>query len=327
MRGRWPRSSVLRLRRSGQRRCAWQSHCFQPETPMIDRSLADVINPSMPTSDGAGVKLRRSLGAQRGLYVDPFLMLDEFYSDDPGDYLAGFPAHPHRGFETVTYMLDGHMRHEDHLGNRGDLGPGRRAVDDGGARDHPLRDAAAERGPHARIPALAQPAGEGKDEAGQLPGHPGARDPADEAAGRRRCAGYCRHLRDRWQGGPRTGQRRRRQAQHRSTRISTCVCRREPRSTPGSRPDTAPFSMPTKAARASARSRAARPLPHRAAGVLSDGESLRVQAGGEGVQFLLLAARPLREPVMQYGPFVMNTREEIEQAVADYREGRLGALA
>ncbi len=84
----------------------------------------DRIIESTPTSDGAGVKLRRSLGSQRGLYVDPFLMLDEFYSDDPDDYLAGFPAHPHRGFETVTYMLDGHMRHEDHLGNRGDLGPG-----------------------------------------------------------------------------------------------------------------------------------------------------------------------------------------------------------
>ena len=90
---------------------------------MSTRSLARVIE-SMPTSDGAGVKLRRSVGSQRGLYVDPFLMLDEFYSDDPDDYLAGFPSHPHRGFETVTYMLDGHMRHEDHLGNRGDLGPG-----------------------------------------------------------------------------------------------------------------------------------------------------------------------------------------------------------
>src|SRR5580658_5820298 len=87
------------------------------------RTLNRVI-PSVPTSDGAGVKLRRSVGSQRGLYLDPFLMLDEFYSDDPQDYLAGFPSHPHRGFETVTYMLDGHMRHEDHLGNRGDLGPG-----------------------------------------------------------------------------------------------------------------------------------------------------------------------------------------------------------
>jgi redox-sensitive bicupin YhaK (pirin superfamily) len=66
-----------------------------------------------------------------------------------------------------------------------------------------------------------------------------------------------------------------------------------------------------------------RPLPHRAAGVLSDGDGVRVVAGAEGVRFLLLAARPLREPVVQYGPFVMNTREEIEQALADYRDGTL----
>src|SRR5499426_2037105 len=90
---------------------------------MTIRKLERVI-PSIPTSDGAGVKLRRSLGSSQTLRHDPFLMLDEFYSDDPNDYLAGFPSHPHRGFETVTYMLDGHMRHEDHLGNRGDLGPG-----------------------------------------------------------------------------------------------------------------------------------------------------------------------------------------------------------
>src|SRR5579862_5538538 len=87
------------------------------------RALTQIIA-SIPTSDGAGVSLRRSLGSQRGLYLDPFLMLDEFFSDDPDDYLAGFPSHPHRGFETVTYMLDGHMRHQDHLGNVGDLGPG-----------------------------------------------------------------------------------------------------------------------------------------------------------------------------------------------------------
>jgi len=71
----------------------------------------------------------------------------------------------------------------------------------------------------------------------------------------------------------------------------------------------------------------AKRLPHRAAGVLSDGDSLRVEAGPEGVNFLLLAARPLREPVVQYGPFVMNTREEIEQALADYRDGRLATAA
>ena len=88
-----------------------------------ERTLRTVIN-SQATSDGAGVKLRRSLGSARGLHLDPFLMLDEFFSDDPDDYIAGFPPHPHRGFETVTYMLDGRMRHQDHLGNTGDLGPG-----------------------------------------------------------------------------------------------------------------------------------------------------------------------------------------------------------
>src|SRR5512145_3485897 len=90
---------------------------------MSKRKLQAVIE-SVAASDGAGVSLRRSLGSRPNLRIDPFLMLDEFYSDDPEDYLAGFPSHPHRGFETVTYMLDGHMRHEDSFGNRGDLGPG-----------------------------------------------------------------------------------------------------------------------------------------------------------------------------------------------------------
>src|SRR5687768_4099402 len=90
---------------------------------MTTRTVKSVIQ-SIATSDGAGVKLRRSLGQSRGLYHDPFLMLDEFSSENPGDYIAGFPSHPHRGFETVTYLLDGHMLHEDHLGNRGDLSSG-----------------------------------------------------------------------------------------------------------------------------------------------------------------------------------------------------------
>ncbi len=90
---------------------------------MSTRTLQRVIE-SVPTSDGAGVKLRRSLGQSAWARVDPFLMLDEFSSDDPDDYLAGFPAHPHRGFETVTYMLDGHMRHEDHLGQPATSGGG-----------------------------------------------------------------------------------------------------------------------------------------------------------------------------------------------------------
>src|SRR5580765_1651084 len=90
---------------------------------MTTRKLEQII-PSVPASDGAGVKLRRSLGRAQNLRLDPFLMLDEFSSDNADDYIAGFPNHPHRGFETVTYMLDGHMLHQDHMGNRGDLKSG-----------------------------------------------------------------------------------------------------------------------------------------------------------------------------------------------------------
>src|SRR5947209_5460717 len=90
---------------------------------MTTRTVQKIIQ-SIPASDGAGVKLRRSLGQSNYARLDPFLMLDEFSSDDAADYIAGFPAHPHRGFETVTYILDGHMLHEDHLGNKGNLKSG-----------------------------------------------------------------------------------------------------------------------------------------------------------------------------------------------------------
>ena len=103
---------------------------------MTDRTLERIV-PSVAASDGAGVKLRRSLGATQALRHDPFLMLDEFYSDNPDDYLAGFPPHPHRGFETVTYMLDGRMRHRDNKGNEGVRGKvsaeSSRAAGSGGA--------------------------------------------------------------------------------------------------------------------------------------------------------------------------------------------------
>jgi redox-sensitive bicupin YhaK (pirin superfamily) len=90
---------------------------------MSTRKLQRVIQ-AVPTSDGAGVKLRRSLGQSQDARLDPFLMLDHFSTDQADDYIAGFPPHPHRGFETVTYMLDGHMQHKDHLGNTGELKSG-----------------------------------------------------------------------------------------------------------------------------------------------------------------------------------------------------------
>jgi quercetin 2,3-dioxygenase len=292
---------------------------------MNPRSLIHVIE-SIPTSDGAGVKLRRSLGSQRGLHVDPFLMLDEFYSDNPDDYLSGFPAHPHRGFETVTYMLDGHMRHEDHLGNRGDLGPGdvqwmtaARGIihsempqqSAGRMRGFQLwlnlpsqekmRPAAYRDIPAGEIPLLKLPRG------GEVKVIAGALELDEETV-----------------HGPVNGS---------GAKLSTDPLYLDVRLPAGAEfgaPIAAGHSAFLYAYEGSAKVGtvgAAKPLPHRAAGVLSDGDSVRVEAGGDGVRFLLLAARPLREPVVQYGPFVMNTREEIEQALADYRDGRLASAA
>ncbi len=292
---------------------------------MNTRTLIHVIE-SMPTSDGAGVKLRRSLGSQRGLHVDPFLMLDEFYSDNPDDYIAGFPAHPHRGFETVTYMLDGHMRHEDHLGNRGDLGPG------------DVQWMTAARGIiHSEMPQQSEGRMRGFQLWLNLPSKEkmkpaGYRDiPAGEIpqvllpqGGEVKVIAGTLTLDGASTSGPVNGS---------GAKLST-----DPMYLDVRLPAGAVFSAPVAAGynaflytyEGSADigpAGAAKPLPHRAAGVLSDGESVRVQAAAEGVRFLLLAAKPLREPVVQYGPFVMNTREEIEQALADYRDGRLGAAA
>ncbi len=292
---------------------------------MNTRTLVHIIE-SMPTSDGAGVKLRHSLGSRRGLYVDPFLMLDEFYSDNPDDYIAGFPSHPHRGFETVTYMLDGRMRHEDHLGNRGDLGPGS------------VQWMTAARGIiHSEMPQQSEGRMRGFQLWLNLPSKekmkPASyRDiPADEIplvklphGGEVKVIAGTIKLASDAISGPVNGS---------GAELTT-----DPLYLDVRLPAAAEFSAPVAAGlnafiytyEGSAQigtADAAKPLPHRAAGILSDGDSVRVQAGAAGVRFLLLAARPLREPVVQYGPFVMNTREEIEQALADYRDGHLATSA
>jgi len=87
------------------------------------REVLDVIVP-VYVMEGAGVRLRRSIATQTLDYIDPFLLFDHFGSDNPNDYLAGFPMHPHRGIETVTYMLDGHIDHRDSMGNSGTIGTG-----------------------------------------------------------------------------------------------------------------------------------------------------------------------------------------------------------
>jgi redox-sensitive bicupin YhaK (pirin superfamily) len=277
---------------------------------MTIRKLERVIA-SIPASDGAGVKLRRSLGASQLTRHDPFLLLDEFFSDDPDDYLAGFPAHPHRGFETVTYMLDGHMQHKDNHGNTGDLGPGdvqwmsaARGIihsempqqTEGRMRGFQLwlnlpakekmKPAAYRDIPASKIPVVEKAGIKAKIIAGKLgettgPIHGGSTDPyyfdvhlePGAVFEEGLPAGHNAFLYV-YEGEALVGEER-------------------------------------------------KPLGHRSAGLLAPGDSVRIEAGNRGAQVLVLAGKPLHEPVVQYGPFVMNTRAEIEQAIADYQSGAL----
>lgn len=285
------------------------------DTTTQHRRLQAVIE-SVAASDGAGVRLRRSLGSGRNLRFDPFLMLDEFFSDDPDDYLAGFPSHPHRGFETVTYMLDGHMRHEDSFGNRGDLGPG----------DVQWMTAA-----HGIIHSEMPQQTEGRMRGFQLWINLPAREKLKPAAYRdipsreiptvalagggevRVIAGEFEHDGVRT-AGPIGG-------------LST-----EPRYFDVRLPAQASLVVPTPANHNTflyvyegdaVVGTEAKALPFRAAGLLTPGDEVLLRAGGQGVRLLLLSGKPIGEPVVQYGPFVMNTPEEIQQALLDYQRGRL----
>ncbi len=285
------------------------------------RALKQVI-PSLATSDGAGVKLRRSIGAHASLRLDPFLMLDEFGTDNPGDYIAGFPPHPHRGFETVTYMLDGRMQHRDHLGNVGDLGPGSVQWMTAGRgvihSEMPLQESGRMRGFQLWINLAARE----KMKPAEYRDIPAADLPLitlDDGTQVKVIAGTFAHA-----------------GQDTSGPINS-ACRRmttDPLFLDVQLPAGVTFSQTIAqdhnaflyvyegdvAVVADGRRQS---LPTQAAGVLAEGDRVEIVAGKQAARFILLAARPLREPVVQHGPFVMNSREEIEQAMRDYQTGAL----
>jgi len=287
---------------------------------MTTRTLKQVIE-SVPTSDGAGVKLRRSLGRAQHLRLDPFLMLDEFSSDKADDYIAGFPNHPHRGFETVTYMLDGHMLHQDHMGNRGDLKSGDVQWMTAGRgivqSDIPQQESGRMRGFQLWINLPAKE----KMKPASYRDIPAAQIPVAKLPG----GGIVRVIAGTLEtetapvAGPMQG-------------LST-----DPLYFDVELPADGVFSHPVAVGHnaflyvyeggvETGPSGATRALETHSAGVLAGGDRIEVKAGADGARFILLAGRPLNEPVVQYGPFVMNTREEIEQAIRDYQTGQL-ALA
>jgi len=265
----------------------------------------------VPASDGAGVKLTRVIGTRELQNLDPFLMLDAFGSDKAGDYLAGFPDHPHRGFETVTYMLEGRMQHQDNKGNQGDLGPGSVQWMTAGRgivhSEMPMQESGRMAGfqlwvnlpakdkmcepRYQDIPAADVPVVEGdsgatvKVLAGSYGGVEGpvkavATDPSYFDVALAPQGAFAVSLEADYtafayvfEGEVRFG-------------------------------DEATVIQQGQLA------------------VFSPGAGLSARAGESGGRFILLAGRPLKEPIVQHGPFVMNTFDEIRQAVTDYQAGK-----
>lgn len=288
---------------------------------MSQRTIRSIIK-AQAVSDGAGVKIRRSIGLQQHLRLDPFLMLDCFGSEQASDYIAGFPAHPHRGFETVTYMLAGHMLHEDHLGNQGHLKSGG------------VQWMTAGRGIiHSEMPQqqsglmqgfqlwLNLPAAEKMKPAAYVDLSPAQIPQLSLGADSwvKVIAGEFKKS----DGSPVKGP-----VQGLSTAplyLDFCL----------NAGDQVSFALPLGhnalvypfVGNIKIGAELTAIASHEAA-ILTDGDLLTLTAT-EPVRLLVLAAKPIGEPIVQYGPFVMNTVAEIDQAIRDYQAGTLtdGAAA
>ena len=274
----------------------------------LDRSVEKLVQ-GVQTSDGAGVRLTRVLTQNLQKRLDPFLMLDAFRNDNPDDYIGGFPDHPHRGFETVTYMLAGRMRHHDSAGNEGLLGPmGAQWMTAGSGLIH------------SELPEQEEGLMEGFQLWVNLPARnkmiaPYYRDiPAEAIPEFTTDAG----VRVRVIAGVSHG-------------VAGAV----------ERPDTEPLYLDIHLPAGSSFSQPVDPgfnaftytyrgevligqttVPDRHMAILAnDGsDAVRIEAR-EPARMILVAGKPLHEPIAQYGPFVMNTQEEIQQTLQDYKAG------
>lgn len=267
--------------------------------------------PAMPTQDGDGVKIFRIAGRQFNDDLDPFLLVDELRSDDSKDYIGGFPPHPHRGFETLTYMKDGLVRHRDHMGNEGVIGPG------------DLQWMTAGRGViHSEMPEQQDGLFHGFQLWLNLP-----------AAEKMKPAAY-RDIRS----GDTPGLTSSRGVQVTSIAGSVEIENQTlngPIQGLSTQPLYLDLDMPADSGIELNVPEDIRllfyvydgqvnGLESPSLGVLEDhGNLVAFQSGHGRARLLVFGGKPLREPVVQHGPFVMNTYEEIDQAIQDYQKGVL----
>jgi len=267
-----------------------------------------------PTSDGAGVKLTRVLTQPLQRRLDPFLMLDAFGSDQADDYIAGFPDHPHRGFETVTYMIAGRMLHRDSAGHEG-------LLENGG-----VQWMTAGRGViHSEIPQQEEGVMEGFQLWLNLPAQDKMSAPwyRDFAAGELPRFTTEDGVEATVIAGESHGVRG---AVTRAVTAPLYLDLHLPCGTSFSQPLPAGHNAFVYVYRGRVKLGEVE-VPVRNMAILAnaaDRDGVRIEALEEA-RVLLIAGRPLGEPIAQYGPFVMNTEQEIYQAVADYRAGRLAA--
>lgn len=277
----------------------------------VSRTITRLIA-GQATHDGAGVKLTRFIGGPQLPELDPFLLLDHFSSDRPDDYLAGFPEHPHRGFETVTYMLAGRMRHHDNHGHSGLLQAGG------------VQWMTAGRGiVHSEMPEQENGLLAGFQLWLNLPAQDKMRAPRYQefpAAALTRIspqpgvsltviAGEVHGVRGPVQTGATA-----------AFYVDMELAANQHYRLPLAAALQGFIQVFAGAVRVGPE---ARRVQSAELAVLGEGDTLELLAGAQGARLLVIAGRPLQEPVARYGPFVMNTHSEIRQAISDYQNGLL----
>lgn len=276
------------------------------------RTIQQLIEPQS-VMEGAGVRLKRSIGTQTLDYLDPFLLFDDFTSSHRGDYEAGFPLHPHRGIETVTYVLEGEVRHRDTLGNAGGIGAG------------DVQWMTAGRGIlHEEMPQVRPEGIAGFQLWVNLPARLKMTRPRYQDIRSGQIREIIRHdgvkirvITGTIDGvtGPVAG------IAADPTYLDVFVPPHISFSQEIGRDHTAFAYVFAGEARFQHEDRGERLITHPHLIVFGDGDAVTVTTGPNSVRLLLISGKPLGEPIARYGPFVMNTEEEIEQTLLELREG------